>query len=216
PSSPPSCSPPGSGTWPSDPKYVAAMGLTGSAWAADTSEPVLETTVGGVLRQAAEAAPGRVGLVAARIDPSLRRRWAFEEALAEELRPDLPDLRDVVTFAEWREFCASGSSTEHLPHVQPDDAAQIQYTSGTTGFPKGALLRHRGITNNARFCAERLRVEEGASWVNPMPLFHTGGCVLGTLGPLQRGATEVLIEAFEPGLVLEQVEAERAQILGGV
>ena len=59
------------------------MGLTGSAWAADTSEPVLEATVGGVLRQAAETAPGRVGLVAARIDPSLRRRWTFEELLAD-------------------------------------------------------------------------------------------------------------------------------------
>ena len=52
------------------------------------------------------------------------------------------------------------------------------------GFPKGALLHHRGITNNARFTAQRMEVAEGDVWINPMPLFHTGGCVLGVLGPM--------------------------------
>jgi fatty-acyl-CoA synthase len=100
--------------------------------------------------------------------------------------------------------------------VGPDDAAQIQYTSGTTGFPKGAVLRHRGITNNARFCAEILQADAGEVWVNPMPLFHTAGCVLLTLGPVQHLFTQVLVPGFDPGLVLHVLESERGTMFGGV
>ena len=79
---------------------------------------------------------------------------------------------------------------------------QIQYTSGTTGFPKGAFLHHLGITNNARFGAERLRIDSDSVYLNPMPLFHTGGCVLGVLGPAQRRATLVNMMYFDPALML--------------
>jgi fatty-acyl-CoA synthase len=58
--------------------------------------------------------------------------------LLEEVRPELPALRERVLFTDWASFCASGSPTQPLPTVDPGDAAQIQYTSGTTGFPKGA------------------------------------------------------------------------------
>jgi fatty-acyl-CoA synthase len=100
--------------------------------------------------------------------------------------------------------------------VAPSDAAQIQYTSGTTGFPKGALLHHRGIVNNARFCAQRLGVQPGEVWPNPMPLFHTAGCVLGVLGAVQQRATQIPIIAFEPGLVLELLESEQATVVCAV
>jgi fatty-acyl-CoA synthase len=92
--------------------------------------------------------------------------------------------------------------------VRPDDAVQIQYTSGTTGFPKGAMLHHRGATNNARLYARRLHMDADDVQVNPMPLFHTAGCMMAVLGCCQSGARLVPVVAFEPGLVLELIEVE--------
>src|SRR5207244_12292478 len=121
----------------------------------------------------------------------------------EDVRPELSDLREVVRFEDWEGFLASGPHDATLPDVQPGDPAQIQYTSGTTGFPKGAQLHHGGIANNARFTAARFEVADGDVWLNPMPLFHTGGCVLGPLGAIATTATHVPVLAFEPGLVLD-------------
>src|SRR6202011_1558739 len=103
-----------------------------------------------------------------------------------------------------------------LPAVGPLDLAQIQFTSGTTGFPKGASLHHFGVTNNARLMFERLGVTPGSVWVNPNPMFHIGGCGLGTLGPVLLRATHVLVEQFDPALVLELIESERGTVTGGV
>jgi fatty-acyl-CoA synthase len=103
-----------------------------------------------------------------------------------------------------------------LPEVRPGDIAQIQYTSGTTGFPKGAELHHRGLTNNARFFAERMRLQPGEAYVNPMPLFHTAGCGMGVLGVAQSLAVHVPVLAFDPALVLELLEAERGAVFVGV
>src|SRR6185295_17654716 len=96
-------------------------------------------------------------------------------ATVAELRPELPELREAVSFSAWAQFLAAGNSSTPLPEVRPGDPAQIQYTSGTTGFPKGAHLLHRGITNNARYTFARAGMPSGAAWVNPMPLFHTCG-----------------------------------------
>src|SRR6185295_18613784 len=93
---------------------------------------------------------------------------------------------------------------------------QIQYTSGTTGFPKGALLTHRGLTNNSRYFAMIADIQAGDTVVNPFPMFHTAGCALGVLGALQAGACLVPVYAFEPGLMLELIEAEGAEIALGV
>ena len=106
----------------------------------------------------------------------------------DEVKGELPALRETLSFDDWQSFLDSADDSQTLPEVSPDDPVQIQYTSGTTGFPKGAFLHHRGITNNARLFAERFGVREGDVYVNPMPLFHTGGCVLGTLSPVQKGA----------------------------
>jgi fatty-acyl-CoA synthase len=132
------------------------------------------------------------------------------------LRPELAELREAVLFSEWEAFRASGSPTERLPVVRPADAAQIQYTSGTTGFPKGAVLHHRGITNNARLCAQRTGIVRGDVLVNPMPLFHTAGCVLRTLGAVQQLATQVLMPFSDVALQLALIESERATQSGGV
>ena len=99
--------------------------------------------------------------------------------------------------------------------MAPDDVAQLVYTSGTTGSPKGALLTHRGMTNAARVGAMRFGMRPGDVYVQTMPLFHVGGQVV-SFQLCQLGATAVLVPAFEPGLVLELIEAEQATLTCGV
>jgi len=268
-----------------------------SCWPADVSEPVLETTVGGILRAAAAAQPDSPAMVAGVPDPAARRRWTYAQLLAEaeqvacaltarfapgerlavwapnlpewvileyaaalaglvlvtvnpalrraelayvlnqsgaagiflvpefrspmaqfldEVRPDVPALREVVYFTDWADFLATAPAQAVLPEVRPDDLAQIQYTSGTTGFPKGAELHHRGLTNNARFWVERIGLRPGEVLVNPMPLFHTAGCGMGVLGAAQSLAVHVPVLAFDPALMLELLETERAAMFAGV
>ena len=132
--------------------------------------------------------------------------------------PDCPELREVICFDDWAAFVAAGDdATFALPAVQPRDPVMIQYTSGTTGFPKGALLHHQGLANNGAHTAQRMGVaDDGAVWITTMPLFHTGGCVCCVLGAVSRTATQVLVEAFEPGLVLELFESYRGNAMIGV
>jgi fatty-acyl-CoA synthase len=272
-------------------------GRTRAHWPAEVSEPVRETTVGGVLREAAASDPDGLAMVGGLPDPAARRRWTFAELLADaeraayalaarfrrgervavwapnlpewivlelgaalagltlvtvnpayrpselryvldqsraagiflvpefrspmaeyldQVRADLPSLREVVLFTEWERFLASGDVGTSLPDVTPDDIVQIQYTSGTTGLPKGALLTHRGLTNNARLYGERLRLAPGEVYLNPMPMFHTAGCSMGVLGSVQARAVHVPVLAFDPALVLELAETERASVLVGV
>jgi fatty-acyl-CoA synthase len=135
----------------------------------------------------------------------------------ESVRPGLPDLREAILFTEWQGFLASAGSAEpSLPEVRPGDAAALLYTSGTTGFPKGAVLNHRGMTNDARFIAQRWGMAEGDVMVNPMPLFHAGGCVMAVLGAVAQLGTYVPVLAFDPALVLELIETEQAALSGGV
>jgi fatty-acyl-CoA synthase len=136
-------------------------------------------------------------------------------ASVESLRPELPMLRDVLLLTEWEEFRAS-AKPGGLPVVGSDDPAQIQYTSGTTGFPKGALLRHGGLTDNAALFAGLVELCPSDVYVNPMPMFHTAGCVLGVLGTLAARATHVPVVSFDPGFVLELIERERGTLLIGV
>src|SRR5258708_4774350 len=130
-------------------------------------------------------------------------------AIAAEARNEIAGLREILPLATWTRMAMLTSQTGELPIVTPDDIAQIQYTSGTTGFPKGALLRHRGLTNNARFFARAIGAQQRDTWVNPMPLFHTAGCGLATLGGLQTCGRQVLPPAFDAGQLLVLVEAER-------
>jgi fatty-acyl-CoA synthase len=125
------------------------------------------------------------------------------------IRAQLPFLREVVLFDEWVGFCASGSSVEHMPEVSPDDVSQIQYTSGTTGQPKAAMLHHRGLTNNGRLVAGAVELVEGGVMLNPNPLFHVAGSGFTSLGAVQAAATQVLCP-FDPALVLALIESEHA------
>lgn len=137
---------------------------------------------------------------------------------ADAIRPELPDLRHVLRLDQLAEsISGSGSdSSIALPEVGADDPVQIQYTSGTTGFPKGVVLRHGGVVNNARLWVDRVQIPDGAGMLAPNPLFHTAGCVMCVLGALDRRAKLVLMPTFEPGLYLELIELEQLWFAGGV
>ncbi len=112
---------------------------------------------------------------------------------------------------------STGISAEALrvrqASVRPQDPAQIQYTSGTTGFPKGAILQHRSILNNAMIVARQWGPDEGDRYCNPMPFFHTAGCVMGMLGPLAAGAVVHPLLTFHPLTALRVISRERCNTL---
>jgi fatty-acyl-CoA synthase len=121
---------------------------------------------------------------------------------------DLPSLV-TVSLGDWRHFLLSGDDTAMLPDVDPGDPSIIQFTSGTTGRPKGAVLCHRGILNPPRFVAHRVGFPEGGVWINAMPMYHVGGSALTSLATLNLHGTFVLMREWDARLSLELVEAER-------
>jgi fatty-acyl-CoA synthase len=103
------------------------------------------------------------------------------------------------------------------PTLQCQDAINIQFTSGTTGFPKGATLTHRNILNNGFFVGEAIRLTEADRLCIPVPLYHCFGMVMGNLGCLTHGAAMVYpSDAFDPLAVLQTVQAEGCTALYGV
>ncbi|HEY5517630.1 MAG TPA: AMP-binding protein [Coriobacteriia bacterium] len=114
---------------------------------------------------------------------------------------------------------------EHMPDaplheltasLHADDVVNMQYTSGTTGFPKGVMLTSRNILNNGFFIGERQDLTPADRVCLPVPLFHCFGCVLGVLATLTHGATLVMVESFDPVLVLAAVQKSKATALYGV
>ncbi len=101
--------------------------------------------------------------------------------------------------------------------LRPDDPINIQFTSGTTGLPKGATLTHRNIVNNAHFVTRTMLFDETDRLAIPVPLYHCFGMVMGTLGCATKGATMVFPgEGFDPAATLAAVAAERCTALYGV
>jgi fatty-acyl-CoA synthase len=137
-------------------------------------------------------------------------------AIAAEVAAQVPALSEVIDLEDAAALFAGFDPTKALPTVGPDDAVQIQYTSGTTGFPKGAVLHHRGLTNNARFGHSRYGARKGVTSLNFMPMFHTAGCGMATLGACQAGMRMILAKLFDPGRMLDIIEAERVDISLGV
>ena len=109
--------------------------------------------------------------------------------------------------------------TRHAPALptDPDNVVNIQYTSGTTGSPKGVLLTHRGLLNNAASMADWMQYSDADRCCWPFPLYHCAGCVLGVLSTMSAGSALLLPSAqFDPLAALETIQQERATILGGV
>ncbi len=272
------------------------MKLRESYWPADRSEPLRETTLSEMLREAAHHAPDRIALIDADPDASEPRTWTYAELLVAaervaqallqrfvpgervaiwapnrpewvllqhglsmagvimvtvnpayrndelahvlrvsraagvffsdeyrgfdmasavaDLRGELPDLRDAVSFSDWDVFMAGADALPRiaLPTVTADTPAQIQWTSGTTGLPKGALLHHRGMVNASAFLAHRVGLQDGGVWLNAMPMFHIGGVGQTEIGTLSRRGTYVLLRRFDAGEVLAAIEAYRAEV----
>lgn len=126
-----------------------------------------------------------------------------------EIRHALPALRKVVSIHEWQNFVATGDVATQFPVISPTDPVQIQYTSGTTGFPKGAVLHHKGIINEATFVFERAGKADTVVCVNAMPMYHIGGGAVTELGTFASHGTFVILPGFEPGLMLEMLETYR-------
>lgn len=143
----------------------------------------------------------------------------------------LPSLRTVIRLADderegmwrWDEFLKQAEivSLELLKQRQKslsaDEPINIQYTSGTTGFPKGATLSHHNILNNGYFVAELMNFTENDRLVIPVPLYHCFGMVMGNIGCITHGAAMIYAsEGFEPATTLAAVEREKATGLFGV
>jgi len=129
-------------------------------------------------------------------------------AMVRAVRPRLRTLREAIGFADWDAFVATADASPPMPLVKPSDTVQIQFTSGTTGRPKGACLHHRGLINAARFAAMRAGFPQGGTWASAMPLFHIGGCASGEFGAFTARGTLVMQPVFDAAVMLELIESE--------
>ncbi len=272
--------------------------LTESYCPADPSAEILDSTIAGILRDAAADCPERIALVAGTADPETRARWTYAQVLAEAeavarslaarfepgeriavlapstpesyvlsfaaamarlvlvpmnpllrepeiahvldrsgaagacfvaehrgqdlagiltaVRPKLPGLRELLPFDDWATVVAAGSGDARpLPSPEPDDVAQLVFTSGTTGAPKGAMLTHRGMCNASRLGGVRFGLRPGDVYVNTIPLFHVGGQGT-TFQIVQARATNVLVTQYDAQVHLELLEHEHATHTIGV
>ena len=144
--------------------------------------------------------------------------------MLDELRPDcLYPKQTVIIDRDWATFLSSASQVsdarlaEREASLQFDDPVNIQYTAGTTGYPKGATLSHHNILNNGFFIGERLKYTEKDIVCLPVPFYHCFGMVLGNMAIVTHGACIVIPgEFFDPEQVLQTVENERCTSLYGV
>jgi fatty-acyl-CoA synthase len=145
-------------------------------------------------------------------------------AMIDEVRGSLPDLQHVLyidsqDWAAWLDGpqAPDADLRERMASLSFDDPINIQYTSGTTGFPKGATLTHHNILNNGFFVAEGCNYTEQDRVCIPVPLYHCFGMVMGNLGCTTHGATMVYpAPSFDPLETLRTIEAERCTSLYGV
>jgi fatty-acyl-CoA synthase len=142
----------------------------------------------------------------------------------------LPHFKRIILMTEreekgmykWSEFMAyangvtDGQLEERFQSLDPDDVINIQYTSGTTGFPKGVMLTHYNIVNNGKQIGDYMKLTEQDRVCIPVPFFHCFGCVLGTLAAVTHASAMILLEQFDPLRVLQAVQDEKCTALHGV
>ncbi len=136
--------------------------------------------------------------------------------IADEVCDEISAIKHRILLNDQQALFAGADNAAELPEVKPSDETQIQYTSGTTGFPKGALLHHHGLVQNALDTMTRAGVQAGDAFVHHMPLFHTTGCAMLALGGLGLGATMYLAPMFEPEVIVRVMEREKPRFLLGV
>ncbi|MGZ5413808.1 MAG: AMP-binding protein [Aeromicrobium sp.] len=191
-------------------------------------------------------ATARIGAILVNINPSYRThelafvlnqagvrmlvsavefRTSNYRAMIDEVRGGVETLRDVVFIGDpsWDDLVGDGAVTETAAVLERsaglshDDPINIQYTSGTTGFPKGATLSHRNILNNGFFVGEACNYSEQDRICVPVPFYHCFGMVMGNLASTSHGACVVIpAPGFDPALTLESVQVERCTSMYGV
>lgn len=183
-----------------------------------------------------ELACGLAGVVLVTVNPAYQRRelkYVLEQSrseaiyyvanfrgnpmdkIANSVCDELPGIRHRILLTD-HVALFSGENDGELRNPKPCDPVQIQYTSGTTGFPKGALLHHNGLVRNGIDTLARGGVTPGMSFVHQMPMFHTTGCAMLVLGGLGLGATILLAPMFDPAMIVEVIERERTEYILGV
>ncbi|WP_416970063.1 AMP-binding protein [Streptomyces sp. 4F14] len=156
---------------------------------------------------------------------SVAHKGSDYRAMIEQVRGRCPDLREAVYFGDpgWAEFVARGGPVprsellDREAGLSCDDPINIQYTSGTTGFPKGATLSHHNILNNGYSVGELLGYDEQDRICVPVPFYHCFGMVMGNLAATSHGACMVIpAPSFDPAATLRAVQQERCTSLYGV
>ncbi|WP_264990769.1 AMP-binding protein, partial [Mycobacterium kiyosense] len=144
-------------------------------------------------------------------------------AMLAEVAPECPQLRDVVIMGGQRWAALAGTDTDpaalrtRAASLAPADPVNIQYTSGTTGYPKGVTLTHRNILNNGYLVGELLEYTESDRICIPVPFYHCFGLVMANLAATSHGACMVIpAPGFDPGATLRAVQVERCTSLYGV
>ena len=183
-----------------------------------------------------ELAAGIAGLVLVTVNPSFQAselKYVLEQSgaeaiyYAEEFRGnplgdivrsvcnEIPEIEYQITLTD-QSSLYEGSSIAHHRTVKPDDPVQIQYTSGTTGFPKGAVLHHHGLIKNGRDSQARSGAKPGQQTIHFLPLFHTTGCAIMVLGGLATGVTITLSPIFDPSMLVDVIAREKPRNISGV
>ncbi|WP_329260591.1 AMP-binding protein [Streptomyces sp. NBC_01478] len=150
---------------------------------------------------------------------SVAHKTSDYRAMVDQVRGKCPELREVVYIGDpsWDALLSRGTGDEPYAELSCDDAINIQYTSGTTGFPKGATLSHHNILNNGYFVGELIAYTEQDRVCIPVPFYHCFGMVMGNLAATSHGACIVIPAAsFDPAATLKAVQQERCTSLYGV
>lgn len=145
------------------------------------------------------------------------QKLSLKKVITIRTSKDYPEYMKWDDLARLSKSISDEALTEREKELNPHDVINIQYTSGTTGFPKGAQLSHFGIINNAYFCGVNMNFTDKDSICIPVPLYHCFGCVLGTLVAVNFGNKMVFpSEIFDPMKTLEAVHKERCTAIYGV
>jgi fatty-acyl-CoA synthase len=145
-------------------------------------------------------------------------RSKYRDILEQATRGEILALEHVVYLGEesWDRMIANGVDIPDL-NTNCHDVLNIQYTSGTTGSPKGVLLTHHNLVNNGKIIAHGLRYTEHDRLCSPVPMYHCFGCVIGTMAVLASGATLILpAPSFDPLCTMQAIHDERATSIYGV
>ncbi len=183
-----------------------------------------------------ELACGLAGVILVTVNPAYQKRelkYVLEQSrseaiyyvadfrgnpmqeIADAVCDEIPAIKHRILLTD-HDALYDGADRGERRDPKPDDAVQIQYTSGTTGFPKGALLHHNGLVRNGIDAMTRGGIQPGDVFVHNMPLFHTTGCAILVLGGFGTQSTMLLAPMFDPAMIVRVIAREKARFILGV